>query len=65
MKYELADIYKAIDNQLALYTKQLEYCREKGYPQKHIDYLRGCLEGMEATKTMIPVCHLIPKAKAA
>jgi len=63
MKYELTDIYKAIDGQLAIYTDQLKYCRENGYPEKHIEYLRGCLEGMKAVKTVIPVCHLLPTGK--
>lgn len=65
MKYDLADIYKAIDNQLAIYTDQLKYCEENGYPESHIHYLYGCLEGIKATKKMMPTCHLIPKSKAA
>lgn len=60
MEYKLSEIYNAIDGQIAVYERQLEHCRERGSSPRHIDYVRGNLDGLKLAREVMPTCHLVP-----
>ena len=56
----VSEAINAINGQIAVLERQLNTCRERGSNARHIEYVRGNLDGLKLAREIMPTAHLVP-----
>jgi len=59
----VSEAINAIDGQIDVLERQLETCSKRGSSARHIEYVRGNLDGLRLAREIMPTAHLVPKVQ--